>query len=256
MADKTFVSIVPRLYPHVPGCPQETARQYIRDAARNVCERTLAWRYHIPLFDLLPGVHEYAYDVPSNTEVTAVFAVLVNGQPLSLLNLDEAIAAYPNWADLYSGESFSEVWSETPSAAFNDYTYDEETLDGLTDFVLPDSVVADAACPAAMTQLTPSRFIILPLPDGQTTYTTRMIVALKPRRSATGMDEDMLNELEDVIIHRAVQNLTAIPNTPWFDKEVSGYHAKQYQFHMNERRARANLGSNRGSMTTRMQRWA
>lgn len=250
MANKTFVSLAKRIAPHVPGCPQETIRQYARDAAINACERTLLWRYQIPLYNLLPAVHEYAFDVPIHTEVHAVFAAIMNGTPLTLANMDDAIAAYPAWADLYSGESASELWSETPSAALNEYEYNEETFDGITDFVLPDSVIADAGTPQFFTQVTPNRYIVVPLPDDQT-YEMRVFVALKPRRDATYMDEDVMNELEDVIFHRTVQNLTLIPNVPWHDKDMVLYHGRQYNFHMNERRARANLGNNRGSLTVK-----
>jgi hypothetical protein len=45
MADRTFASLVPRLNPSVPGCPQPMIISYIRDAAIRACERTLFWRY-------------------------------------------------------------------------------------------------------------------------------------------------------------------------------------------------------------------
>jgi hypothetical protein len=48
----------------VPGCPQPTIVQYIRDAAIRTCERTLYWRYLVPLFNVLPGVSEYTYNKP------------------------------------------------------------------------------------------------------------------------------------------------------------------------------------------------
>ena len=44
MADRKFSSLVTRVTPSVPGCPQPIIEQYIRDAAIEACERTLAWR--------------------------------------------------------------------------------------------------------------------------------------------------------------------------------------------------------------------
>lgn len=255
MPNKTYAQLVDRVYPHVPGCPHETIRRAVRDAAISACERTLLWRYHIPLYDLLPGVHEYAFECPDGTAVQAIFAAIVNGTPLALMNLEQAIAAHPAWADLYSGESVETLWSETPSAALNEYTYDGEVFDGITDFVLPDSVIADAGTPLTCTQLTPDKYIVLPLPD-DTAYEMRMIVALKPRRDSASMDEHVMNELEDVILHRTIQNLVLLPNVPWTDKEMAVYHGRQYNFHMNERRARANLGNGRSSLSVRSQRWA
>ena len=69
MADRTFASLVPRVQASVPGCPHATTVQYIRDSAIRTCERTLYWRYQVPLFNLLPGVSEYAYNKPTNTDL-------------------------------------------------------------------------------------------------------------------------------------------------------------------------------------------
>jgi len=84
-------------------------------------------------------------------------------------------------------------------------------------------------------------------------YEMRMIVALKPKRTASGMDEVIFSELEDVILHGALQHLLVLPNTNWSDRELASYHARQYLFHVNERRARANLGNMRGTLRAQMQ---
>lgn len=253
MADRLFSSLVTRVNPYVPGCPQPTITQFVREAAIRACERTLFWRYQIPLFNLLPGVHEYDYDVPANTDVQGMFAVHVNDQPLDLLTLEQALHAYPKWADLYSGEDPAILWSETPSGAFNEQEYNEGLFNQNSEYVLPEAVVADASQPMSVCQLTPDKYIVLPLPDNERIYTVRMFVALKPKRNATGMAEKVFNELEDVIVHGSLQHLLTIPGTNWSDKDLAAYHAKQYLFHLTERRARANLGNMRGVMTARMQ---
>jgi hypothetical protein len=81
----------------------------------------------------------------------------------------------------------------------------------------------------------------------------RMFVALKPKKNATGMDEFIMDELEEVIMHGALQHLLVLPNQAWSDRELAAYHAKQYVFQTSERRARANLGNVRGTMRVRMQ---
>lgn len=255
MADKTFLSLVPRLNPSVPGCPQETVRQYIRDAAINVCERTLAWRYEIPVFNLQPGVHEYFFNAKSGTDVHAIFLAAINGNPLKLCNLDDAVRLYPEWADLFSGEDASTLWSESTNGnTLNNDTFNAETLNQHGTFTAPDAVVAAGSYPQIITQLTPEKYVVLPLPDDQT-YEMRLIVALKPRRDSTAMEEYIFRELEDVIVHRALQNLLVLPNVPWSDRDLATYHAKQYQFHVHERRARANLGNARGSLSVEMRGW-
>jgi hypothetical protein len=103
-----------------------------------------------------------------------------------------------------------------------------------------------------MCQLNGDQYILLPLPDANT-YRMRMFVALKPKRSSVGMSEYTLDELEDVIVHGALQHLLTLPDTNWSDRELASYHAKQYLFHLTERRARANLGNMRGNITARFQ---
>jgi hypothetical protein len=253
MADRTFASLVPRVQASVPGCPNATIVQYIRDSAIRTCERTLYWRYQVPLFNLLPGVSEYVYNKPVNTDVHAMFEAVVNKRPLERLTMEKAIELYPQWADMYSGQDPSVLWSETPSGSFNSFDYNEALFNENSTFVLPDSVVADGSTPQSVTQVNADKFVILPLPDAQRTYQCRMFVALKPKRSASAMDEFIMDELEEVIMHGALQHLLVLPNQAWSDRELAAYHAKQYVYQTSERRARANLGNVRGTMRARMQ---
>lgn len=256
MATRTFESFIPNISPSVPGCPQPLLVQHIRDAAIRACERTLFWRYQIPLFNLLPGVHEYLYNVPSDTQVHAVFEAIMNDNPLHRLTLEQALERYPEWADLYSGQDPSVLWSLTPPGTLNSYQYNTTLFNGGSSFVLPESVVANGGQPRVFTQLSPEKFILLPLPDGDDTYRMRIFTALKPTRTATGMDEVVFNELEDAIMHGALQHLLVLPDKNWTDRELASYHAKQFVYHLADRRARANLGNMRGSMSVRMQPFA
>ena len=61
------------------------------------------------------------------------------------------------------------------------------------------------------------------------------------------------DELEEAIMHGALQHLLVLPNTNWSDRELAAYHAKQYVYQTSERRARANLGNARGMVRARMQ---
>lgn len=253
MPTRTFASLVPRLQPSVPGCPHATIVQYIRDSAIRTCERTLAWRYQAPLFNLLPGVHEYTYNRPTDADVHVMFEAVVNNRPLERLTMEKAIELYPQWADLYSGEDPSVVWSQTPSGAFNTFDYNEALFNENSPYVLPSAIVADASTPQSITQISPDKYIILPLPDGQRTYQCRMFLALKPKKTASGMDEVIFDDLEEVIMHGALQHLLVLPSQTWSDRELAAYHAKQYTFQTAERRARANLGNVRGTMRARMQ---
>jgi len=254
VADRAFTSLVPRLQASVPGCPQATIAQYIRDAAIRTCERTLLWRYQVPLFNLLPGVSEYVYNKPDNTDVHAVFEALINGYPLDRLTLEKAIELFPQWADLYSGASAATVWGSTPpTSTFGTPVYDEVLLNDQPEYVIPAAIIADASTPQAITQITPDKYIVLPLPGADETYQMRMFVALKPKKTATGMSEAIFDDIEEVIMHGALQHLLVLPAQAWSDRELAAYHAKQYLYQVSERRARANLGNVRGTVRARMQ---
>lgn len=255
MADRTYASLVPKISPSVPGCPQPTMVQYIRDAAIRSCERSLAWRWMQPTYDLLPGVYEYFYNKPANTDVHVVFDAIVNDAPLQKLTLEQALYQFPYWADLYSGVDPNIVWLNSQPNLFNVNQYNNPQYNGNGNPTLPDAAVAEGTDPRAVCQLTPDKYIILPLPDQAKTYTMRMFYALKPKRNSTGMDEVIFDELEDVITHNALQHLLVLPNTNWSDRELAAYHAKQFIFQLSERRARANLGNMRGVMTAKMQRF-
>jgi hypothetical protein len=180
----------------------------------------------------------------------------VNDSPLEVLTLEQALDAYPEWADIYSGEDPSVVWSLTPPSYTGSDVYDETEYNPGSAFVLPDAIVAAAAQPRSMTQLTPDRYLVLPLPDGEDTYMVRMFYALKPTRTAAGMDQTILNELEEPIVHSALQQLLVMPGVAWSDRELASYHAKQALFTLTERRARANLMNTRGTVTVRFPNFA
>ena len=249
--ERTFESLVPRMQPSVPGCPHATIAQYIRTSAIKTCERTLAWRYAQITSALSPGVPTYLYQKPANTDIQAVFLATVNGRPLDRLTLEQAVERYPEWVDLYSGVPFEELWAG--EGAFNTEAFNEGGFNAGAQFTLTDEALEKASEPRAITQLSSDQFILLPAPDNSREYILRMIYALKPTRSATGMPANIFAELEDAIMHGALQELLVIPNMPWSDRELASYHARQYTYHVSERRARANLGNVRGTMTAKMQ---
>ncbi len=255
MANREFASIAGRVEALAPQVPRPTVVEHIRLAARLACEKTLAWRYVPPVGQLLPGVYEYAFDVPTTAEVEHMFGFSMNNQPLNLINLDVAIAQYPEWAEFLSGEDAEELWSETPGGYIGAGEYNEDVFNEGSDFVLPDSVVADASRPEAVTMVSTQRYVILPLPDGEETYETRMWLALKPLRNADEMDEQAFNELEDLFVYGALETLFSMPNKEWSSPEHAIYYGNKFREGFLEKRRRANIGHVRGPMSVRTVAW-
>lgn len=250
MADRTFASVVPKVSPHVPGCPQPLMVQAIRDAAIRICEKTLAWRYTPPVFSLLPGVHEYFYPKPPAADAHVMFAAILNGAPMEKLTLEQAIELYPEWADLYSGVDPATIWGDTAFNVFNTDPFNNAQFNQTPTVSLLDTISAAGSEPRSITQLSPDRFIVLPLPD-DAPYSLRLFLALKPKRDATGMDSTVLDELEEAITHAALQYLLIMPNVTWSNRELAVYFGKLSLYQTTERRARANLTTARGAVLAR-----
>jgi hypothetical protein len=204
-----FDSLVTRLSPSVPGCPQPVIEQYVRDSAIDACEKTLAYRHIQNKIPLTNGVYDYPYDPPTNTEVHAFLSATVDGARMRTLSLEEFQDRFPKW---------------------------------------PDSAPADYGVPTHISQLDADTFIVGPTPDAAKTYEIRMIIAVKPLRTSVEMDTTAFDELENIIMHGALQNLLILPERTWSDRELAAYHAKQFLHKTAERRARANLGAARNSL--------
>lgn len=255
MANREFASIAGRVEALVPQVPRPTVTEHIRLAARLACEKTLAWRYVPPTNLLLPGVYEYAFDVPTTAEVEHMYGFSMNDKPLNMINLDVAISQYPEWANLFSGEDAEELWSETPGGYLGATEYNEDVFNGGSDFVLPDSIVAEGSRPEAVTMVSPQRYVVLPLPDGEETYTARMWLALKPLRTADEMDEQAFNELEDLFVWGALETLFSMPGKPWTNPDYAVHYGNKFREGYLEKRRRANIGHVRGPMSVRSQSW-
>lgn len=249
MTERLFTSLLPKVSPFVPGCPQPLMVQAIRDAAIRICERTLMWRYAQTPVELLPGVHEYYYAKPSTADVHVVFAAQLNGSPMEKLTLEQAIELYPEWADLYGAVSPTVLWEATADSAFNTDPYNAAQFNQSPEIAL--TVASEGSEPRSITQLTPDKFIVLPIPDDVKSYELRLIYALKPKRDAASMEEAIFNELEEAIMHSALQYLCIMPNVTWSNRELAVYFGKLSLFQTTERRARANLTNMRGTVLAR-----
>lgn len=256
MATRAFSTLIDKVSAYTPGCPRPVLTTHIREAAIRLCERTLMWRLAQSQFNLSVGVHEYDYIKPANTDVHVLFAAHVNGSPLAILSLEQAIERYPLWADMFGGQDPSVLWSITPSSTINTVAYNQQVFGQSYTLVVPPAIIDAASQPQSITQISPDKFVVLPLPDNAKVYTMRMFYALKPSRAATGMDEIVFNELEEAIFHSALQQLLVMPNVTWSDREAAAYHAKQALLVTTERRARANLGNGRSTLVAHAPKFA
>lgn len=251
MSIRPFTSLLSKITPSVPGAPQPLVIQYIRDVAIRACETSLAWRYVEAPFAIQPGSYVNYFNKPEGTDVHVLFRVTCNGQILRRATLEDAIDMYPEWAEQFNGLTADEIWAQTPTTSINEDEYNDVQYNGSTTITLPAAASENGGEPRVVTQISPDQYVVLPMPGTDNVYTMRMFYALKPSRTATGMDDIVMNELEDVIVHGALQQLLVMPKVVWNDNTLASYHARQYLARVNERRARFNLNNSRSGLTAR-----
>lgn len=218
MALRTFVSMENKLAANVPGCPRPTIEQFVRDIAIEVCEKTLVWRHEQNLLPLTAGVYEYDYEVPTGSEVVGLIH-----------------------AALFSGTEFLGDLKHAPQ---------QEIHRMYPDWPSPDTT--RRSMPRFVSQFDPDHFVLAPIPDASKSYSVKMFLALRPTPTATGMDKTAMDEVEQLIVHGVLQHLHTIPDKSWTDYGVASYHAKQYTYKTALRRAKANLGVAKGSLSAQM----
>ncbi|MEN6644310.1 MAG: hypothetical protein ABFE08_17865 [Armatimonadia bacterium] len=256
MALRMFDTLVPLVLPSVPGAPYPLVLKYIREAAIRACETTLLWRHAEPPFVLQPGSYENFFRKPIGTVVHVVFRASCNDQPLARVSFEDALDMYPAWAQRFNGLTPDQLWAGTDPDTLNAEEFNEQLFNGDADINLPPEATEGGGSPRIFTQINPDKYVVLPLPNDEQPYTLKLFYALKPTKVATGMDETILDELEDVVIHGALQHLLVMPKVVWGDPMMASYHAKQYLKTVTERRARANLGNSRATLTVRFNDFA
>jgi hypothetical protein len=219
MATRTFLDLENIISASAAGCPPPTVEQYVRRAAIKVCENTLAWRYEMDPVTTSSGVYEYAYDTPVYAEVCGLLHATIDGTCLAITTQDRIHQAYPAWPDTTSG-ALSE--------------------------------------PRYVFQYNPDSFLLAPVPDSNnaSNYSVKMFLALRPTPTSTYMDETILDELEDAVVHMALKDILNLPDKSWTDTKEAARHAQEAAFHVSKRRAKANLGVGVGTISARMHPFA
>jgi hypothetical protein len=240
-----FSTLIPDVGVNAMGCPDTLIEGYLRKSAIRTCERTHYWRMMLPVIRLVPGVWTYQFTtVPDGAEVFSLMSATMNGEQMVLLPPDELVCCFPEWSG--TGTSDASVSVSFEDAVYNIPEYEDSTLyNSVLGAVTRVVGIASGSHPKAISRMSPCTFIVLPKPNADIIFYVRPYVTLRPTKDATGMDDCVMGDLAEIIVHGALQELLLLPSTHWTDRELATYHAKQYLFKLTERRARANLGFSR-----------
>jgi hypothetical protein len=79
-------AILTGVLPYAKGCPDDLAIDHIRKAARQFCERTLAWHLTAAPIVAVDGVSKYTLQLPEQSELVKLIACEVDGCPFLVPN--------------------------------------------------------------------------------------------------------------------------------------------------------------------------
>lgn len=94
-----ITTLLPRLMPHVAGCPRPAAIRALVDSAREFCTMTDVIEVVSDPITVVPGTAEYAVDAGSGMEIVRVLRAWIGRTPLIAVTPENTLAP-PN---TYSG---------------------------------------------------------------------------------------------------------------------------------------------------------
>lgn len=202
--------------PYVPGCPSITAEIAIKNTVIEFCEKTLILqRDHDPV-TVTAGINDYDLDPPTGYLVTKIMKAWYENIPL--------VPAAPD-----------EIGSVS---AYNALAKDAE----------------GPGQPRWIFQKEERVFSLLPVPANNSVNAVTMRVALKPSRSATGVEDVIYEDYMETIGAGARSRLFMIPNTLHFNPQMAGVNKMQFDQGVNVARQRANRGHTRSNLSVQLRK--
>lgn len=127
----------------------------------------------------------------------------------------------------------------------------EERLQG--QFSTPWRQTTGAA--AFITQMGPSSFLLAPAPAGSIANAIRLVVALKPTRTATGIDDMFYSRWLEEIAGGARARLYAVPGHQNFNPALAMQGRRQFATDISTARIERNRGLTRATLAVRPKSW-
>lgn len=198
MTTVAFRELTPALAQRAPTAPMPLLVRALREAAREFCERSEAYR-HVPApLTLVGGLQQYELDLPADTVVVRVIDAVSGGRPLQPTS--EALLArdMPDWRT--------------------------RRADRPSHYMLQLNGTMD----------------IVPRPTTTQVLAVDLVLALKPSRSATGLEEWLVERFEHTLLDGALNNLLGVRGTEWYQPDLAGAHGTQFLEGIETARSAAN----------------
>lgn len=195
--------LVDRIAPRVSGLPTPVILQHIYASAREFCEKGDVWRDYTDAIDIKPNNQFLDINLQSGVEIFRIKEVIVDGQRLQELTNEQALNYDSNYFNL--------------SAVTGDPRY----------YVM---VSAD-------------NVVLTPMPDKEVLGKTYVYASLRPSYDNGVMPTDILNEYDDVICDGALKMLYLMKGEPFFDIELSRFHARRFVVGTTQAKSSATAGN-------------
>lgn len=201
MTVKLFNTLFDEVLIDVPGVLQNVALNAIRNAAIEFCEHARCWVVDAEPITSIANQAVYQFEPDSGTEIVGVIQAYYNGvriDPMTAEQLD--LECSQPQSTFVTGTS----WNEQPGTP--KYYHVER----------------------------PDEFVLVPYPDTGIASAIKMKIALKPSRSASGMEKWIIDKYFEELAHGAKGKLCAMQKKPWSDAEKAAYHLREFRLGINK----------------------
>jgi len=128
---KSLADFLPEILPQVPGCGDLLAKNAVRNALIEFCERTEVWRVELDPIMVVNGVSDYELDPPdSKSVIWRVMNVSYDGMPIDPKTTDDLDAEKPGWRT-ETGTPFAYFAKDIRRTLRLVYTPDADLVNGL-----------------------------------------------------------------------------------------------------------------------------
>lgn len=194
-----YVDLMPEILSFLPQAPEPLLEQQIRRAVRTFCHDTQFLRIESsPKLDMVALQPEYQVSDPQGTNIVRVLEVW-----------DDEVKLIHRSPDQLSREA--EGGPKT-----NVIVYTRSSVSSLAQY-FHDPWESEIGEPQFFHSNRPSTFRLVPIPETSKTALLKIIVAVKPNRTSTGVDNFIMDNWYETIVNGALANMYAVPKKAWSD---------------------------------------
>lgn len=205
-----FRSLLTEILPDLPQVPEPLVIRAIRNATVRLCEHTGVLREELPAIDIVADQAEYSI-APTAADRDLVFArkVLFDGSPIHRKSQDQL--------DLEWGE------------ADNHFGYLYHDSNAYTGSNAEDWTQSKAARPVYFFEKRPDKIRLVAIPDTAKTGALEVTIVIKPTRTATSVDDWILDDYYRELARGALAELYAMPKTDWADPQLGEHYRRRFE---------------------------